>query len=273
MRAPPVPLTGFPLSSQRPEDADLWANSGLAIERVRMLAVGAFYGRSNRAFNDTLLLLPEQTGSATRHEKAIGALADAWRVTSTEEATRTLNQLLAGMHAPRFGIVHQLAQAGAAASASETWTRLPEQHRTFLRQVAAVHGLDGLDRDYDNWMQAIKFGFVNRLPQPLNTDATAWDLARLVYVTRAAHTAGYLDEATAWDFLARALAESQRHYRNWRQFGTGFLTGGLYWCCGDLSEADGQTRTRLGLVRGLHVRPYSPWRRVTLHPAGNLSPR
>jgi hypothetical protein len=33
--------------------------------------------------------------------------------------------------------------------------------------------MDGLDRGYDNWMQAIKFGFVNLLPQPLNTDATA----------------------------------------------------------------------------------------------------
>jgi len=48
-----------------------------------MLAVGAFYARSNRAFNDTLALLPEETGSGTRREKAIGSLADAWRVTST----------------------------------------------------------------------------------------------------------------------------------------------------------------------------------------------
>jgi Protein of unknown function (DUF1266) len=143
---------------------------------------------------------------------------------------------------------------------------MPEQHRAFLRQVAAVHGMDGLDRDYDNWMQAIKFGFVNLLPQPLNTDATAWDLARLVYLVRASHTAGYVDEATAWQILARGLAESQRHYRNWRQFGTGFLTGGLFWCCGDLSEVGVQTRNRLGMIRGLYLRPDSPWRRVALHP-------
>lgn len=71
------------------------------------------------------------------------ALASAWSVTSTEEATGTLNRLLAGMHAPRFGIVHPLAQAGAAAAASNTWSRLPEQHRAFLREVAAVQGMDG----------------------------------------------------------------------------------------------------------------------------------
>jgi hypothetical protein len=272
MPARAVPVTGFTLPLPRTEAADLWAGTELTDERMRMLAVGAFYARSNRAFNDTLALSPEESGSGTRREKAIGGLADAWRVTSTEEATGMLNRLLAGMHAPRFAIVHSLAQAGAAATAGQTWTRLPEQHRAFLQQVAAVHGMDGLDRDYDNWMQAVKFGFVNLLPQPLNTDATAWDLARLVYVARASHTAGYLDEATAWDFLARGLVESQRHYRNWRQFGTGFLTGGLFWCCGDLSEVAGQTRTRLGMVRGLYLRPDSPWRRVALHPASPAAP-
>jgi hypothetical protein len=265
MPARAVPLTGFTLPAQRPDAADLWAGADLTEDQLRMLAVGAFYARSNRAFNDTLALLPEESGSGTRREKAIGSLADAWRVTSTEEATVMLNSLLAGMHAPRFGIVHSLAQAGAAATAAETWTRVPEQHRAFLRQVAAVHGLDDLDRDYDNWMQAVKFGFVNLLPQPLNTDATAWDLARLAHVARASHTAGYLDEEAAWGFLARGLAEVQRHYRNWRQFGTGFLTGGLFWCCGDLSEVARQTRTRLGMVRGLYLRPGSPWRRVALH--------
>jgi hypothetical protein len=262
-----VSVTGFPFSSPQREAADRWAGAELAEEQLRMLAVGAFYARSNRAFNDTLALLPEEAGAGTRREKAIEGLADAWRVTSAEEATRMLECLLTGMHAPRFAIVHSLALAGAAATARETWTRLPEQHHGFLRQIAAIHGMDGLDRDYDNWMQAIKFGFVNQLPQPLNTDATAWDLARLVYVARASHTAGYLDEATAWDFLGRGLAQSQRHYRNWRQFGTGFLTGGLFWLCGDLSEVGGQTRTRLSVIRGLYVRPDSPWRRVALHPA------
>jgi hypothetical protein len=269
MRA--VPVTGFP--SPHSEAADLWSGAGLAEEQVRMLAVGAFYARSNGAFHDTLALLPEDKGPGSRRERAIEVLADAWQVTSAEEAADTLNRLLAGMHAPRFAIVHSLAQAGAAAAAGDAWTRLPEQHRVFLREVAAVHGMGGLDRDYDNWMQAIKFRFVNMLPQPLNTDATAWDLARLVYVTRASHTAGYLDQTTAWDILARGLAETQRHYRNWRQFGTGFLTGGLFWCCNDLSKTQGQTLTRLRMVRGLHLRPYSPWRRLGLHPAGSLTAR
>jgi hypothetical protein len=267
MPARVVPLTGFTVPLRRPEAADLWSGAQLTEEQVRMLAVGAFYSRGNRVFNDTLALSPEETGTGTRREKAIASMADAWSVTSTEEATGMLNSLLAGMHAPRFAIVHSLAQAGAAATAADTWTRVPEQHRAFLRQVAAVHGLDDLDREYDNWMQAIKFGFVNRLPQPLNTDATAWDLARLVHVARASYTAGYLDEATVWDFLARGLADSQRHYRNWRQFGTGFLTGGLYWLSGDLSEVPGQARTRLNMIRGLYLRPDSPWRRVALHPA------
>lgn len=271
MRADKVPLTGFPFPPARGEAPDLWAGAGLAEEQLRMLAVGAFYARSNHAFYDTLSMLPEQAGPATRREKAIESLADPWSVTSAGEATGTLNHLLAGMHAPNFAIVHPLAQAGAAATARDTWTRLPDQHRAFLRQVATVHGMDDLDREYDNWTQAIKFGFVNLLPQPLNTDATAWDLARLVHVTRLSYTAGYLDEAAAWDILARGLAETRRHYCNWRQFSAGFLTGGLFWLCYDLSQARGQTRTRLGVIRGLHLRPDSPWRRVALRPGDAAS--
>lgn len=235
-----------------------------------MLAVGGFYAVSNRAFHDTLALLPENGDS--RREKAIDALAEAWSVTSADEATGTLNHLLAGMHAPRIAIVRPLAEAGVAASAQNTWSRLPEQHRAFLREVAELRGMNGLDRDYDNWSQAIKFGFVHLLPRPLNTDATAWDLARIVYVTRASHTAGYLDETTAWDFLARGLAKAQQHYRNWRQFSDGWLTGALFWLSADLAEVDAQIRNRLRMIRGLHVRSGSPWRQVPLHPPGRQCP-
>jgi hypothetical protein len=48
MPARAVLLTSFTLPLQRPDAADLWAGAELTEEQVRMLAVGAFYARSNR---------------------------------------------------------------------------------------------------------------------------------------------------------------------------------------------------------------------------------
>jgi hypothetical protein len=63
-----VSVTGFPFSSPPREAADRWAGAELAEEQLRMLAVGAFYARSNRAYNDTLALLPEEAGAGTRRD-------------------------------------------------------------------------------------------------------------------------------------------------------------------------------------------------------------
>ncbi|MCX4091030.1 DUF1266 domain-containing protein [Nocardia sp. alder85J] len=255
------------MSSRR----DLWSGADISDDRIRALALGAYYCRSWRAYNDTVAFAPDLPGSSeTRREATIEALHEAWGVDNAEDARDTIRRLLAGMHAPLFTLIHPLAVTAAGESYIPGRPGLAAGHREFLQilsQFRGYEGAAGLDRDYDAWLQALKLGIVEGLPQPLNTDATAWDLARVVFIARSAHTAGYLAEDEAWEHMLTGLAIAQEHYRNWRQFVSGFLTGAIFWAATrDLAAAREQVGERRDMMLGLYTRPSSPWRRVALHP-------
>ncbi|WP_158675649.1 DUF1266 domain-containing protein [Nocardia stercoris] len=260
------PVTGFP-GTGADSTSDRWSGAELPDDRIRALAIGAYYGRDRDSYNDTVAFLPELDGATeTRREQAIERLHASWGVDDAAGARDTVGRLLAGLHAPLFTLVHPLA---AAAAGSEVRVdHSGPDHREFLRTLSKFRGDDGgLDHDYDAWRQAIEFGIVDLLPRPLHTDATAWDLARAVFVVRAAHTAGYLDEDESWTFLEAGLAQAQQHYRNWRQFAAGFLTGAVFRAATrDLATVREQVMRRRKVVLGLQLRPSSPWRRVALHP-------
>lgn len=264
------PITGFP-GTQADSKPDLWSGATISEDRIRALAVGAYYGRSWCAHNDGLAFLPEYPDEKdTRRERTIEGLHESWGVDNAEDARGTIGRLLDGMHAPLFTLVHPLAMTAAAQSGPIDRSSLASDHREFLHGLSGFRGYsgpDGIDRYYDAWRQAIKLGIVDALPQPLQTDAAAWDLARVVFITRAAYTAGYFGEDEAWEPLRQGLALAQRHYRNWRQFADGFLTGAIYWAATkDLVAAKEQVAERRRMIIGLHQRPSSPWRRVALHP-------
>ncbi|WP_067813376.1 DUF1266 domain-containing protein [Nocardia inohanensis] len=263
-------VTGFP-TTKAIASPDLWSGAGISDDQIRALAVGAYYGRSWGAYCDTVAFeppIPDRSG--TTREATIDALHSAWGVDNADDARDTIRRLLAGMHAPLFTLIHPLASAAAGESFRPDRTSIASEHRDFLHTLSKFRGYDGtagLDRDYDAWLQAIKLGITAGLPQPLNTDATAWDLARVVFISRCAHSAGYLDEDEAWEHMLAGLALAQEHYPNWRQFGSGFLTGAIYWAATrDLAAAKEQIDQRRHKLHGLHTRPSSPWRRVALHP-------
>ncbi|MFC4125228.1 DUF1266 domain-containing protein [Nocardia rhizosphaerae] len=263
-------VTGFP-GLDIDDEPDVWSGAALDDDRIAALAVGAYYGRSWGAYCDGVAFLPEEDDSpATRRETAIEGLHESWGVDNAEDARDTIRRLLVGMHAPLFELVHPLAVAAATEAGRVDRAGLAEEHREFLHTVSGFRGYRGpagIDRDYDAWLQAIKLGITDTLPLPLQADATAWDLARLVFIARAANTAGYLTEDEAWEHLLSGLDRARQHYRNWRQFGDGFLTGAIFWTATqDLSSASTQIAERRRMLAGLHLRPSSPWRRVALHP-------
>ncbi|WP_405498294.1 DUF1266 domain-containing protein [Nocardia sp. NBC_00511] len=261
---------GFPMS-KADANPDLWSGAEVSDDQIRALALGAYYCRSWGAYNDTVAFTPELAGSKeTRQEATVEGLHDAWGVDNADDARETIRRLLAGMHAPLFTLIHPLAAAASREAYRPDRSSIANGHREFLQVLSQFRGYDntsGLDRDYDAWLQAIKLGITDGLPQPLNTDATAWDLARVVFIARSAHTAGYLDEEEAWTHMLAGLEIAQQHYRNWRQFGSGFLTGAIFWAATrDLAAAKEQVGERRRMLSALHSRPSSPWRRVALHP-------
>lgn len=267
----PPRITPFPDEVFEARKLDRWSGAQISDDQIRALAVGAWYADSWDAFHDTVLLLPEAPDEdTTRREGTIDGLSNWWDITSSEDTQGTLRRLHAGMHAPTYAVVSPLAQQAARTDDPRGTGELVEQHRGFLRQLANFRRYDAPDalaRDYDLWLQAIKLGITTRLSQPLASDIVAWDLVRAVWVARAAHTAGYISEEVAWDWLMRGLQIAQRHYANWRQLGEAYLTGAVYWqSTQDLSEALEMANSRRTDILRLWERPLSPWRRLPLHP-------
>jgi len=270
MAAHSVPtLTPFPYPELDQREEDHWSGTEISDDQLRALALGGFYSARWDAYNDELLLGPERDHPlGDRRELAIDTLTGAWGITDGTEARASMEQLLEGMHAPLYALVHPLVTVSLNATERDRFGERADRHRAFLRQVASFRGLENAEalvRDYDIWSQAIKIGFTDHLSRPLPSDIHAWDLARVVAVSRMAYTANYLDAETAWKYLARALPMAKRKYRNWRQFGDAYLTGWTYWQAGeDLAELkNGGVDRRKELLR-LWTRSTSPWRRISL---------
>lgn len=263
------PIRGYPTLGVPPKER--WSGAAVSDDRIRALAVGAFYNRSWDVYHDTMVFQPEVKGwETTRRERAIDMLHESWGVDDGTAARSMLTRLLSGMHSPTFELVHPLAVAAAADSTQIDRTRLADEHREFLRALAGFRNyrdISTLVADYDAWRQAITLGITDDLPQPVQTNTIAWDLARVVLIARGAHTAGYLPEDEAWEYLMSGLATAQRNYRNWRQFGEGFLTGAIFWAATqDLAAAKTHVVQRRQSLFELHIARSSPWRRVALHP-------
>ncbi|HET9959950.1 MAG TPA: DUF1266 domain-containing protein, partial [Polyangiaceae bacterium] len=86
----------------------------------------------------------------------------------------------------------------------------------------------------------------------------AWDLCRLVDVARSAHKAGFIDEATAWEYILAAARQLRRAYPSWRAIGDDYLLGNRYF------EKGGDPNViQRACVEWLQNSPASPWNRIS----------
>lgn len=272
---PPPPLTSFHESHLGPLRTDVWTAGETSQERLRALAVGAWYAAEAGAPHDRLDLAvtaPDPDGASPRREEALDSLTGSWGVTSEEEALATVARLHAGMHDDLYCLVQPLVAQALATDVRRPGRQVegPEaEHREMLRHLASLRGLPSVDahvRWYDAWLQAQRMGLTARLPARMPPDVRAWDLARAASVVRTGVTAGLLGEEMAWDQLARGLDRAREHYGTWRQFSLAFLAGYAFWqSFTDLSVLRRGLDLRLNTVQRLLDRPASPWRRVALH--------
>lgn len=252
----------------------VWHGTGLHEEGVRALALGAWYANNWQSPHDAIEFVEAGTRKPAVRS-AIKILKNSWGVTGHDEALDTVNQLLNGMHSPIYEVVHPLVLELLQQSAPHD-LRLPrhadpvqERHLQLLYAAASYQGRSESDYVtwYESWRQALKLGVCAHLPGMLPHQIRAWDQARVVFVTRASVTAGYLSADEGWDILRRALTQARLYHRNWAQFGQSFIVGFAFWYAQcELAESATTSRARHEDVQLLWLDPLSPWRAVALHP-------
>ena len=116
--------------------------------------------------------------------------------------------------------------------------------------------IDRFEEHVDNLRQTID-ELLNRnflkTPDDLErVNVTAWDMGRLVNVSRWCYELGYISEVKAWEYIYSAEKESMLHYTNWQQFGKSYVIGRSIWGGDDMAVT-------MDMVEKLLHDPASPW--------------
>ena len=103
----------------------------------------------------------------------------------------------------------------------------------------------------------IGYDFI-KLKQPADLyqqSIAAWDMGRLVLVTRCCFDAGYISDEEAWHYIFNARHLSQKAYISWKDFASGYVIGRAMW--------SGNTMSLTGIIaitQGLLEDEESPWK-------------
>lgn len=88
----------------------------------------------------------------------------------------------------------------------------------------------------------------------------AWDLGRLVLVTRCCCDVGYITEEQAWQYIMAAYECARELYHNWNEFAQGYVVGRAMW-----NGNDGSLYGIISIAQGLLNDYSSPWTKYLLH--------
>lgn len=84
----------------------------------------------------------------------------------------------------------------------------------------------------------------------------AWDMGRLVLVTRCCFDAGYITDEEAWRYILNARQASKEQYTSWDDFASGYVIGRAMWSGSNMSLTG-----IISITQGLLQDEDSPWKR------------
>ena len=95
--------------------------------------------------------------------------------------------------------------------------------------------------------------------EELKRGVLAWDMGRMVCLTRIAYDAGFIDESLAWNYICSAGQQCIQAFNDWTEVGKSFLLG-------QAMEATEKRKQELyiRLYRQATENPNSPWKKRTL---------
>ena len=88
-----------------------------------------------------------------------------------------------------------------------------------------------------------------------NSSIAAWDMGRLVLVTRCCFDVGYISEQEAWDYINRAYKVCKENYSSWEQLANGYLIGRAMWSGSNIALT-----CIIAIAKGLLQDEQSPWK-------------
>lgn len=211
----------------------------LSAEQFAAINIGAINAEQTEYFCDSL-----STGSSVTDIKE--NLSDYYGITDRETALETLEWLSTSGHRVYFDLIK------GTLSGRETQiddSGLDEDDIARIREYIS-NLLEALD-------DLICYDFI-KLQQTedlYQQSIVAWDMGRLVLVTRCCFDAGYISDEEAWHYIFNAHRLSRESYTSWEDFAGGYVIGRAMW--------SGNTMSLIGIIgvtQGLLQDDESPWK-------------
>lgn len=216
-------------------------SQNLTAEQFAAINIGAINAEQTEYFCDSL-----STGASVADIKK--NLSNYYDIVDRETALETLEWLFISGHRVYFDVIKGVVSGREI----QLYSNENELDADDIARIKVY--ISNLQESLD---KLIGYDFV-KMKQPLDLyqqSIVAWDMGRLVLVTRCCFDAGYISDEEAWQYIFHARRLSQEHYTSWEDFACGYVIGRAMWSGNTLSLTG-----ILDIARGLLQDDESPWK-------------
>lgn len=214
----------------------------LTDSQLLALNIGAINAEQTSYYCDSL-----ETG-CDKQETADN-LANYYDICDSRTASTTLNWLKDEGHRVYFDAIKKMV-AGAS-SAMDTNVLAEEQI------AIAYTYVEHLKSTVEELMDEKCIADIKELG---DASIIAWDMGKLVLVSRCCCELGYISEAEAWEYINYACTKCKETYEDWSSLANGYIIGRAMW-----NGSNMMLTGIIGIAQDLLRDSNSPWKKISLH--------
>lgn len=209
----------------------------LTAEQFSAINIGAINGEQTGCFCDSL-----STGEKASAIKE--NLCNYYDIVDRESALETLEWLYNSGHRVYFDLIKD------AVSGKDTKIIADELNDEDIERIKDY--ISNLQESLD---EVIEEHFVDSRRALSECSIAAWDMGRLVLLTRCCFDVGYISDEEAWYYINGARQISKEQYGSWKDFASGYVIGRAMWSGSNVSLTG-----IISIAQGLLEDEESPWK-------------
>ncbi|UXM94685.1 DUF1266 domain-containing protein [Bartonella sp. HY329] len=222
-------------------------------EEITALALDAPYSEGS-------LNQYQQLASNEGKRRLRSGMKAGWGIVDSDSFNEIVDWLLNEGHRYYFDMVAPRANAMCMQPSIDKMNEDVEYFSTFEEE--------GLENYYEKLIMMLDSDFIRQLQLAPVQSVLAWDMARLVGVTRNAVVLNYVNEENAWSICNAALIAARSQYANWGEFADAFLFGRAFWYDFDdetMPASFGEMEEYIKTCDKMLNDPHSIWSLYPLH--------
>ncbi len=228
-------------------------SQNLKLQQLTAISIGAINAEQTGYFCDSL----STGGRATEIKEN---LSEYYGIVDRDSAFETLNWLCLEGHRKYFDIIKKTILNKAESMGIIEAADIEHVQIYFSNLQAALPEFIEHVQIYFSNLQAalpelIQENILCSKADLSNSSIAAWDMGRLVLVTRCCFDVGYISEQEAWDYINRAYKVCKENYSSWEQLANGYLIGRAMWSGSNIALTG-----IIAIAKGLLQDEQSPWK-------------